>query len=157
MASWRWPSATTACGSASARRRSCPSLAADPRFASNAGRLEHYAALKPRLDAAFASRPRAEWTARLLAAGVPCGAVRTVEEVFADPQTAAREMVARVHHATLGEVSVTGVPVKLSGTPASVRLAPPVLGQHTTSVLLELGYDRAAIDALATAGAVRCQ
>ncbi len=64
-----------------------PDLAADPRFASNAGRLEHYPALKPRLDAAFAARPRAEWTARLLAAGVPSGAVRTVEEVFADPQT----------------------------------------------------------------------
>ncbi len=111
-----------------------PDLAADPRFASNAGRLEHYAALKPRLDAAFAARSRADWTARLLAAGVPCGAVRTVEEVFADPQTAARQMVARVAHATLGEVSVTGVPVKLSDTPASVRLGPPVLGQHTAAV-----------------------
>ena len=64
-------------------------------------------------------------------------------------------MVARVSHATLGEVSVTGVPVKLSETPGSVRLAPPVLGQHTAAVLGELGYDRAAIDALASAGAVR--
>ncbi len=132
-----------------------PDLAADPRFASNAGRLEHYTALKPRLDAAFAARPRAEWSTRLLAAGVPCGAVRTVEEVFADPQTAARQMVARVSHATLGEVSVTGVPVKLSETPGSVRLGPPVLGQHTAAVAQELGYDQAAIDALASAGAVR--
>jgi formyl-CoA transferase/CoA:oxalate CoA-transferase len=132
-------------------------LAADPRFASNAGRLENYPALKPRLDAAFASRTRADWTTRLLAAGVPCGAVRTVEEVFADPQTTARQMVARVPHATLGEVSVTGVPVKLSDTPGSVRLGPPVLGQHTGSVLDELGYDRAAIDALASTGAVRVQ
>ena len=132
-----------------------PELGADPRFATNAGRLAHYDALKPTLDAAFAQRSRADWTARLLAAGVPCGAVRTVEEVFADPQTAARQMVARVSHASLGEVSVTGVPVKLSETPGSVRLAPPVLGQHTAAVLGELGYDRAAVDALASTGAVR--
>jgi crotonobetainyl-CoA:carnitine CoA-transferase CaiB-like acyl-CoA transferase len=132
-----------------------PDLAADARFASNAGRLEHYPVLKLRLDAAFAARTRADWSARLLAVGVPCGAVRTVEEVFADPQTAARDMVQRVPHATLGEVSVTGVPVKLSGTPAGVRLGPPVLGQHTTAVLAELGYDQAAIDALAAAGAIR--
>ena len=132
-----------------------PEAGADPRFATNAGRLAHYDALKPTLDAAFARRSRGDWTARLLAAGVPCGAVRTVEEVFADPQTAARQMVARVSHASLGEVSVTGVPVKLSGTPGSVRLAPPVLGQHTAAVLGELGYDRAAVDALASSGAVR--
>ncbi len=132
-----------------------PDLGADPRFASNAGRLEHYAELKPRLDAVFRSRTRADWSARLLAAGVPCGAVRSVEEVFADPQTLARGMVQKVGHATLGEVSVTGVPVKLSETPGSVRTGPPVLGQHTAAVLTELGYDRPAIDALAAAGAVR--
>jgi crotonobetainyl-CoA:carnitine CoA-transferase CaiB-like acyl-CoA transferase len=78
-----------------------------------------------------------------------------VEEVFSDPQTTARGMVQRVAHATLGEVAVTGVPVKLSGTPGGVRIGPPVLGQHTTAVLTELGYDQAAIDALASAGAIR--
>ena len=132
-----------------------PDLGADPRFASNAGRLEHYAELKPRLDAVFRGRTRADWSARLLAAGVPCGAVRSVEEVFAAPQPLARGMVQKVGHATLGEVSVTGVPVKLSETPGSVRTGPPVLGQHTAAVLTELGYDRPAIDALAAAGAVR--
>ncbi len=66
-------------------------------------------------------------------------------------------MVARVAHATLGEVSVTGVPVKLSDTPGSVRLGPPVLGQHTAAVAQELGYDQAAIDTLVSAGAVRLQ
>jgi crotonobetainyl-CoA:carnitine CoA-transferase CaiB-like acyl-CoA transferase len=130
-------------------------LAADPRFATNALRLANYEALKPRLVAVFASRPRAEWTARLLEAGVPCGAVRTVEEVFQDPQTLAREMVQSVPHATLGSVKVTGVPVKLSATPGSVRTGPPTLGQHTAAVLTELGYDAAAIDALRASGAVR--
>jgi crotonobetainyl-CoA:carnitine CoA-transferase CaiB-like acyl-CoA transferase len=78
-----------------------------------------------------------------------------VEEVFADPQTHARGMVARVPHATLGEVSVTGVPVKLSETPGEVRTGPPTLGQHTAAVLGELGYDHDAVQALASTGAVR--
>lgn len=130
-------------------------LAVDPRFETNALRLANYDTLKPRLEAVFATRPRAVWTARLLEAGVPCGAVRSVEEVFQDPQTAAREMVVSVPHATLGSVKVTGVPVKLSETPGSVRTGPPTLGQHTAAVLTELGYDAAAIDALYTSGAVR--
>jgi crotonobetainyl-CoA:carnitine CoA-transferase CaiB-like acyl-CoA transferase len=130
-------------------------LAEDPRFASNALRLANYEALKPRLDAVFASRTRAEWTARLVEHGVPSGGVRTVDEVFADPQTIAREMVASVAHATLGDVKVTGVPVKLSGTPGSVRTAPPTLGQHTAAILAELGYDHQAVRALAESGAVR--
>jgi formyl-CoA transferase/CoA:oxalate CoA-transferase len=132
-----------------------PDLAGDARFATNASRLTHYSALKPRLDALFATRTRAEWSTRLLDAGVPSGAVRTVEEVFADPQTHAREMVARVPHATLGEVSVTGVPVKLSDTPGSIRSGPPTLGQHTAAVLEELGYDQDAVRALVVDGAVR--
>ncbi len=130
-------------------------LAADSRFATNALRLANYDALKPRLDAVFATRTRADWSARLLEHGVPCGGVRTVAEVFADPQTLAREMVATVPHATLGEVRVTGVPVKLSETPGSVRTGPPTLGQHTAAILEELGYDRQAVRALADSGAVR--
>jgi crotonobetainyl-CoA:carnitine CoA-transferase CaiB-like acyl-CoA transferase len=130
-------------------------LADDSRFETNALRLANYEALKPRLVAVFATRPRAEWAALLLGAGVPCGAVRSVEEVFQDPQTIAREMVQSVSHATLGSVKVTGVPVKLSATPGSVRTGPPTLGQHTAAVLGELGYEAAAIDALYASGAVR--
>ena len=73
-----------------------PDLAADSRFETNALRLANYEALKPRLDAAFATKPRAAWAALLLEAGVPCGAVRSLDEVFQDPQTAAREMVLSV-------------------------------------------------------------
>ena len=130
-------------------------LAGDARFATNALRLANYAALKPRLDAAFAARTRADWTARLQAEGVPCGAVRSLDEVFADPQTVAREMVTTVSHATLGQVRVTGVPVKLSETPGGIRTGPPTLGQHTAAILEELGYDQQAVRALADSGAVR--
>jgi formyl-CoA transferase/CoA:oxalate CoA-transferase len=130
-------------------------LGADPRFATNALRLAHYRELRPLLERVFLSKTRAEWQAILRAAGVPNGAVRSVEEVFADPQTIAREMVVTVPHATLGPVRVTGVPVKLSGTPGRVRSGPPVLGQHTAAMLAELGYDDAAIAALAGSGAVK--
>ncbi len=132
-----------------------PDLAADARFATNALRLANYDALKPRLVDVFATRTRADWTARLQHEGVPCGAVRDLAEVFADPQTAAREMVTTVPHATLGQVKVTGVPVKLSETPGSVRTGPPTLGQHTAAILEELGYDQQAVRALADSGAVR--
>ena len=137
------------------RAAELPDLGADARFATNALRLANYAALKARLDPAFASRTRADWTARLVAHGVPCGGVRAIDEVFADPQTVHREMVATVPHATLGQVKVTGVPVKLSGTPGSVRTGPPTLGQHTAAILDELGYDHEAVRALADSGAVR--
>ena len=137
------------------RAAELPDLGADARFATNALRVANYDALKARLDPAFASRTRADWTARLVAHGVPCGGVRAIDEVFADPQTVHREMVATVPHATLGQVKVTGVPVKLSETPGSVRTGPPTLGQHTAAILDELGYDHEAVRALADSGAVR--
>ncbi len=137
------------------RAAELPDLGADARFATNALRVANYAALKARLDPAFASRTRADWTARLVEHGVPCGGVRAIDEVFADPQTIHREMVATVPHATLGQVKVTGVPVKLSETPGSVRTGPPTLGQHTAAILDELGYDHEAVRALADSGAVR--
>lgn len=132
-----------------------PELGADPRFATNALRLQHYDDLRAQLVPIFKTRARAEWIAVLLEAGVPNGAVRGLDEVFADPQTAARDMLVTVDHQTLGPVKVTGVPVKLSGTPGSIRRPPPVLGQHTAAVLSELGYDDAAIRALAASGAVK--
>jgi crotonobetainyl-CoA:carnitine CoA-transferase CaiB-like acyl-CoA transferase len=130
-------------------------LGRDERLATNAGRLAHYAEMKPQLDDAFRARSTRDWRAVLLAAGVPAGDVRTVDQVLTDPQILAREMVQTVAHPTVGDVRVTGVPVKLSATPGAVRTAPPVLGQHTRAVLGELGYDQARIDALAAAGVVR--
>jgi crotonobetainyl-CoA:carnitine CoA-transferase CaiB-like acyl-CoA transferase len=68
--------------------------------------------------------------------------VRDLQEVFDDPQLAAREMIARVEHATLGQLRTLGVPVKLSETPGAINTAPPTLGQHTDAVLAgDLGLD----------------
>ena len=106
-------------------------LGDDPQFATNRQRVQGYDTLKPAIAERLRTKTRAEWIAVLTAAGIPCGAVRDVGEVLADPQLAARHMVERVDHATLGPISVTGVPVKLSDTPGAVRSAPPTLGQHT--------------------------
>jgi formyl-CoA transferase/CoA:oxalate CoA-transferase len=129
-------------------------LADDPRFRTNRDRSTHYAELRPLLDRALKSRSRDEWVQRLASVGVPCGSVRTVSEVLADPQLAARGMVAEVEHQTVGRAKVIGSPVKLSDTPAEVRTAPPILGQHTNAVLTELGYDREAITRLRGAGVI---
>ena len=111
----------------------------DARFATNAGRVRHHDALEPPIRRALASDTRAGWTTRLVAAGVPCGPVRTVDEALADTQVVARGMIETLGHPTAGDISVLGVPIKLSATPGAVRTAPPTLGQHTDALLREIG------------------
>jgi crotonobetainyl-CoA:carnitine CoA-transferase CaiB-like acyl-CoA transferase len=108
------------------------------RFATNRARVSLYSELKPLLDRHLSKETRDYWIERLSAAGVPCGSVRDLHEVFSDAQLAAREMVAQVEHRTIGALRLLGVPIKLSETPGSVRTAPPTLGQHTDMVL---GHD----------------
>lgn len=131
-----------------------PHLATDPRFATNRDRLANYAALRSELDAAFRQRTREEWTARLRSVTVPCGSVRDIGEVVTDPQLAEREMIVTLMHPTAGATRVMGVPVKLSGTPGTVRTPPPTLGQHTEAVLGELEYDHQMIAHLKADGAI---
>lgn len=125
-----------------------PELAADPRFATNKDRMANYDAMRPPIDRAFRTATSAEWIARLNAAGVPNGAVRDIGQMLNDPHLAAREMVQTLMHPTIGATRVIGAPIKLSDTPASLRTAPPVLGQHTDAVLAELGYSAADVSQL---------
>jgi crotonobetainyl-CoA:carnitine CoA-transferase CaiB-like acyl-CoA transferase len=114
------------------------SVAAFPeeeQFATNRLRIQNYDALKPRLDATLRQKPRSYWIERLTAAGVPCGAVRDLQEVFADPQLGARSMVNVLEHVSAGALKLLGTPLKFSDTPGGVRTPPPTLGQHTESVL----------------------
>jgi crotonobetainyl-CoA:carnitine CoA-transferase CaiB-like acyl-CoA transferase len=131
-----------------------PEIASDERFATNAARVRNYDTLQPVLAQRLRQRTRADWIATLRRAGVPCGGVRDVVEVLADPQLDARGMIASVEHAAIGAVRVLGVPIKLSATAGSVRTAPPALGQHTDGILRELGLSGAEIAALRASGEV---
>jgi crotonobetainyl-CoA:carnitine CoA-transferase CaiB-like acyl-CoA transferase len=124
-------------------------LPEDERFATNRLRVSGYDALRPFVADQLRTRTRQHWIEALTKAGVPCGSVRNFDELFADPQLDAREMIAMVEHATIGPLKALGVPVKLSDTPGSVRTPPPTLGQHTDAVLRDdLGFTADAIAAL---------
>jgi crotonobetainyl-CoA:carnitine CoA-transferase CaiB-like acyl-CoA transferase len=118
-------------------RRFCAvaELPEDPRFATNRQRVTAYDELRPFVADRLRTRPRQHWIERLNTAGVACGSVRNLQELFDDRQLEAREMIARVEHATIGQLRTLGVNVKLSETPGGVRTAPPTLGQHTAAVL----------------------
>lgn len=122
-----------------------PALASDTRFVTNAERVKNYAALRLELAGMLSAWRRNELLSALTAAGVPCGAVRSVTEALADPQLAAREMIVPLEHATAGVIRVLGTPLKLSDTPASVRTPPPTLGQHTEAILREFGFDESSV------------
>jgi formyl-CoA transferase/CoA:oxalate CoA-transferase len=130
-------------------------LEAEERYATNRQRVARHAELRPKIADRLRHHPRQYWIERLKQAGVPCGSVRDLHDVFSDPQLAARDMVATLDHATIGALRLLGVPVKLSDTPAAVRSAPPTLGQHTDAVLgNDLGMTREAIAALRARGIV---
>jgi crotonobetainyl-CoA:carnitine CoA-transferase CaiB-like acyl-CoA transferase len=140
-------------------KRFCPvakleHLLTDERFRTNPLRVANEAALKTLIAPVLLRRTREEWIHDLTAAGVPCGAVRSVPEALSDPQVTARRMIEAVEHAVLGPLKVLGTPIKLSETSPSVRTAPPTLGQHTNAVLGELGVSAADITGLRARGVI---
>jgi crotonobetainyl-CoA:carnitine CoA-transferase CaiB-like acyl-CoA transferase len=110
-------------------------LKEDPRFADNNARVANRAALREVLDEAFQARDAGEWLAEFRQAGLPCGPINTIPEVFDHPQAEIRSLTLDVEHPTAGMVQFPGFPYKFSSTPAQVRLPPPLLGQHTEEVL----------------------
>jgi formyl-CoA transferase/CoA:oxalate CoA-transferase len=130
-------------------------LGEDPRFATNRQRVLGYDLLIPLIAERLRTRSRGEWIRVLTGVGVPCGAVRDIADVMADPQLAAREMIQQVDHATLGALRVLGIPVKLSENPGAIRMAPPTLGEHTEAILTgELGFTRGEVEGMRGAGVV---
>jgi len=126
-----------------------PDLTGHPDYSVNSLRVKNRAALEPLLIGIFRKAGSAEWMERLSAVGVPCTPVRTLQEVFEDPQAAARGMFPAVEHPSAGAFPVTGPPIKMSSTPGEVRRPAPMLGQHTREVLSNLlELDDAALDAL---------
>ena len=130
-------------------------LAVDPRFATNPARVQHRDVLIPMLQEVFVTQDSAFWLREIAAAGIPCGPVQTIDHVFADPQVLARDMVWTVPHPTVGEVRLTGSPLKLSETPVAYRTHPPLLGEHTDEVLRErLGLTDEEIARLRNSGVI---
>jgi formyl-CoA transferase len=113
----------------------CLALADDPRFASNGKRVENRVELTRRLNEVFLKRPTKEWIARLEAAGVPCGPINDLAQVFSEPQALARGLRMELPHPSAGKVSLVRSPMRFSETPVEHGVPPPTLGQHTDEVL----------------------
>ena len=112
-----------------------PELGVNPLFAKNRDRVLNRAQLVPTLEAVMRTRSKADWLAALEAAKVPCGAINSLAEVFADPQIEARHMVTQWQHPVKSDLRLVSSPIKLSATPVATHRPPPLLGQHTEEVL----------------------
>lgn len=116
----------------------CQELALNPLYALNADRVRHRAELIPLLESLMKTRTKADWLPALEAAKVPCGAINSLGEVFADPQVLERNMVSHWPHPIEPDLRLVASPIKMSRTPVRQDLPPPMLGQHTSEVLSEI-------------------
>ena len=119
-----------------------------PEFKEDTGRSKNRKLLGEEIEKVLATRTSAEWIELLNEAGVPSGAINSMDQVFADPQVKHIGAAATVKHPTMGDIRIVNQAVTLTRTPASMARATPELGEHTDEVLIELGYTAAQIDAL---------
>jgi formyl-CoA transferase len=131
-----------------------PELRADPRYASDDARSANRDVLNAAIEDYTAQRDSAAWIDILNRAGVPCGPINTIDQVFADPQVRHVGIAQPVEHPTLGRLDLIGQAMTLSRTPSSLRSATPERGEHNEAVLRELGYDDAAIAGLRAKGVI---
>ncbi|AUH32330.1 CaiB/BaiF CoA transferase family protein [Paracoccus tegillarcae] len=129
-------------------------IMSDPRYETNAGRMARREELRELINSRMAGQPRAHWLQVLNAAGVPCGEVKDLAQVFADPQIAAQDMVIEADWQDGPSLKMPGFPVKLGTTPCTVHRPVPRLGGHTAEILAEVGFAPDQIAALVQAGAV---
>ena len=131
-----------------------PALALNPLYARNADRVRHRETLVPLLAALLIQRSKSDWLAALEAAKVPCGAINSLAEVFADPQVHERSMTVAMLHPLTDSLRLVASPIKLSATPVQYTRPPPLLGEHTDEVLAAAGLNDAQIAGLRASGVV---
>lgn len=147
-------SVIVACGNDNLYRKYCaatghPELADDPRFATNAKRVENRATLTPMLAAIMQQRTTKDWCEILDEAGVANGPINTIGQAFDEPQAKARGALFDIAHPLAGTARLIASPMHFSATPVAYSLAPPVLGQHSAEILRgELGLADEAIEQL---------
>jgi formyl-CoA transferase/CoA:oxalate CoA-transferase len=115
-------------------------LGNDLRFASNASRIQYRDALIPAIEHLFQARPTLEWVERFKHAHIPAALIHTVGEALNDEQTRARSLIVELEHPMIGMARSIANPIRLSETPLTYRLPPPLLGEHTGEILKSLGY-----------------
>lgn len=125
-----------------------------PEYLTNAARFQRRASINAEINARTRAQTVAHWIEKLNAAGVPCGRVLNLSEVFEDPQTRHQQMRITIEHPQHGPLDVLGFPIKFTDDPCRVHRPPPVLGADTDALLRELGRDAAAIEALRAKGVV---
>jgi CoA:oxalate CoA-transferase len=125
-----------------------------PDYATNPVRVKNRDRLFPIIQEVISGKESAHWMNLFEDNGIPAGPILSVEETLNHPQSLSRDMVLRVKHTRLGEISQTGIPIKLSETPGSIASAPPCLGEHTETVLKELGYSSKEIESMRSEGVI---
>ncbi|HEV2000028.1 MAG TPA: CoA transferase [Xanthobacteraceae bacterium] len=125
-----------------------------PAYRSSGGRSDNRDALNAEIDRHLAAATSAEWIERLNRAGVPCGPIYAIDEMFADPQVEHLAIARSVRTAAGGALRLVGQPVSLTRTPSEIAAPPPKLGEHSEEVLREFGFDAAEIEKLQRAKAI---
>jgi formyl-CoA transferase/CoA:oxalate CoA-transferase len=125
-----------------------PELEKDERFQNNNDRVKNRPQLNKLIEKALSSKAQAEWVEIFNQAGIPCGPIYNIDQVFKDPQVLHQKMFLEVDHPKAGKIPMTGLPVQLTENPPQVYLPPPTLGEHTEEVLEKLGFLREEIEHL---------
>ena len=119
-------------------RLGMPELGMNEKFATNSARVQNREEIIALLVSIFKTASVSEWLQKLDEAEIPCGPIQNFEQVFSMPNVQEREMLVKMNHPTIGELPLVGSPLKMSATPVTYRLPPPLMGEHTDEVLREL-------------------
>ncbi len=132
-----------------------PEMAEDPRYRTNAGRMEHKEELREKLEEVLVTRPSSEWIQEINRAGIPCGPILNLDQVYNHPQVQHLGLVQEVEHPVIGALKLAGMGVNLADSPGTIRKPPPLLGQHSAEILREAGLSEAEIGQLFAEGIAR--